>query len=157
MSLPTRSRLFHRTPAWVPDTAIFHIRIRCAPDNSRPLTHPDLGPALLRSVGIYTERQRWSCYLFLLMPDHLHGFFSFGRDQAMSETIRSWKRYHTRHNGVIWQENYFDHRLRDAREFSEKYAYIERNPVAKGLCGQVDEWPWRVSAWSPGSPPRFAP
>jgi hypothetical protein len=30
----------------------------------------------------------------------------------MSEVVRDWKRFHTRINHAVWQEGYFDHRLR---------------------------------------------
>jgi len=46
------------------------------------------------------------------MPDHLHALLSFARDELMSEVIRDWKRFHARMNHVIWQEGYFNHRLR---------------------------------------------
>jgi putative transposase len=50
--------------------------------------------------------------LFLLMPDHVHAVLSFPRDKSMSEVIRDWKRFHKRTYRVMWQEGYFDHRLR---------------------------------------------
>ena len=109
----------------------------------------------MASVQAYSDRGVWSCYLFLVMPDHIHGLFSFGRTPGMSEALRNWKRFHTRASKITWQENYFDHRIRNAAEFSEKYAYIERNPVALGLCGKVEDWPWRSQAWSPEARPQF--
>ena len=57
------------------------------------------------------------------MPDHVHAVLSFARDKSMSEVIRDWKRFHKRTNHVMWQEGYFDHRLRlDERgmQFSAK-------------------------------------
>ena len=76
---------------------------------------------------------RWYTTLFLLMPDHLHAVLSFARDKSMSELIRDWKRLHKRTNHVIWQEQYFDHRLQaDERgpQLSAKLNYIRQNPVA---------------------------
>jgi putative transposase len=147
MPVNHKSRLSHKTPGWVSDVAIFHIRIRCAADNPHLLTDSDVGAPLLESVRVYTEKQFWSCYLFLLMPDHLHGLFSFARDRSMSGTVRAWKRYHTIQHGISWQENCFDHRIRNEQEFSEKYAYIERNPVVKGLCECPSDWQWKLASW----------
>ena len=31
-------------------------------------------------------------------------------------------------DGVIWQRNYFDHIIRNDREFSQAFVYIDRNP-----------------------------
>ena len=61
------------------------------------------------------------------MPDHLHAVLSFARSESMSEVIRAWKRFHTRVNHVIWQDGYFDHRLRaDERgtQLTAKLNYI---------------------------------
>ena len=139
------SKLYHRLPAWVPDTAIFHIRIRAV--RGEILTQTDRAPGLLASVREYAATGHWSCYLFLLMPDHVHALLAFGRNRAMSEEIRNWKRGQNRCLGIRWQEGYFDHRIRSADEFAETYAYIERNPVATKLCEHPDDWPWRTTAW----------
>ena len=55
----------------------------------------------------------------------------------MSSVISDWKRFHARNNGVVWQEGYFDHRLRDderGEQLEMKVDYIRQNPVAAGLC-----------------------
>jgi putative transposase len=81
------------------------------------------------------------------MPDHLHAVLSFPRDKAMSDIIREWKRFHRRTNHVMWQEGFFDHRLRaDERgvQLTAKLNYIRNNPVAAGLCAKVEDWPWTV-------------
>ncbi len=80
------------------------------------------------------------------MPDHLHALISFPPDKRMSRIIGEWKRYHATHHGVLWQENFFDHRLRNDAEVREKYLYILHNPVAKHLCASADQWPW---TWHP--------
>ena len=63
----------------------------------------------------------------------------------MSKVIGDWKRYHQQHQGILWQDNYFDHRIRNPDEMTEKAAYIRQNPVAKGLCATPQDWPW---VWS---------
>ncbi len=93
---------------------------------------------------------RWHMTLFLLMPDHVHAVLSFARDKSMSEVIRDWKRFHKRTNHVMWQEGYFDHRLRlDERgmQFSAKLHYIRHNPVVAGLCARAEDWPWIIDPY----------
>ena len=58
----------------------------------------------------------------------------------MSRTIGDWKRFHQRQKGVLWQDNFFDHRIRGQSELDEKSAYIRRNPVVKELCAKEDDW-----------------
>ena len=138
-------RLHHAVPSWVKDGAVFHIRIRCAAGNERSLIDPDCAAALLVSARLYEEKDRWFCHLFLLMPDHLHALLSFPRQESMSRVIGDWKHYQARKLGIRWQENYFDHRIRNDAELVEKAAYIRRNPVAKQLCAGESDWPWMLS------------
>jgi len=141
-------RLHHTVPHWVEPGALFHIRVALDREKEqRALTDPQLAQGILDSAKFYEARLRWHITLFLLMPDHLHALLSFARDESMSEVIRSWKRFHARMNRVIWQEGYFDHRLRaDERgeQLSVKMNYIRQNPVAAGLCAKSEEWPWVI-------------
>ena len=141
-------RLHHTVPHWVEPGALFHIRIALDREKEqRVLTDPVLARAILDSVKSYEAKMRWHITLFLLMPDHLHALLSFARDQSMSEVIRDWKRFHARINHIIWQEGYFDHRLRaDERgtQLTSKMNYIRQNPVAAGLCARPEDWPWVI-------------
>lgn len=135
-------RLAHATPAWVSSEAVYHIRIRIMDGASTPLTDESLAQALLDSVRFYHDQTRWHCSLFLLMPDHLHALIAFPQAQIMSVVMGAWKGYQTKRLGVRWQENFFDHRLRNRKELDEKAAYIRLNPVVKNLCAKADDWPW---------------
>jgi putative transposase len=113
---------------------LFHVRIALDRQRKqRPLTDPQLGRTVLDSANFYERKQRWHISLFLLMPDHVHALLSFARDQSMSRIVGDWKHFHSRKNGVMWQEGYFDHRLRDderGEQLSAKMNYIRQNPVA---------------------------
>ena len=145
-------RLHHTVPHWVELGALFHIRIRLEQDKEqKALIDPPLAGAILGSAKFYEARMRWHMTLFLLMPDHVHAVLSFARDKAMSEIIRDWKRFHRRANHVVWQEGYFDHRLRpDERgtQLSAKLDYIRQNPVAAGLCARTEDWPWIIDPFA---------
>ena len=59
----------------------------------------------------------------------------------MSRVVADWKRYQSRQHGINWQDNFFDHRIRNTAEYLEKAAYIRNNPVMKGMCETADDWP----------------
>jgi REP element-mobilizing transposase RayT len=145
-------RLHHSVPHWVEIGALFHIRIRLDRDKPQtPLTDPLLAQAILDSAKFYQAKMRWHITLFLLMPDHVHAVLSFQRDKSMSEIIRDWKRFHKRTNRIVWQEGYFDHRLRDderGTQLSAKLNYIRQNPVAAGLCARAEDWPWVIDRFT---------
>lgn len=139
-------RLHHRTPDWVRTGTLFHVRIRVAAEQSPLLTEPALAAALLAAAHRYHDLGRWWCELFLLMPDHLHAMLAFPGEPGMAIVLRDWKRGTARFQDVQWQENFFDHRIRHSREKMTTWAYIHRNPVAKGLCREDDHWPYWWSA-----------
>jgi putative transposase len=145
-------RLHHKVPHWVDPGALFHIRVAVHREKAqKPLTDPLLAQAILDSAKFYEARMRWHITLFLLMPDHFHALLSFARDKSMSEVIKDWKRFHKRINHIMWQEGYFDHRLRaDERgaQLSAKLNYIRQNPVAAGLCTRAEDWPWTIDPFA---------
>jgi len=105
------------------------------------LSHPS--GAVLDAARFYHEMEppRWFIHCFLLMPDHLHAILSFPREASLRQTLASWKGYVKRHCGIVWQSDFFDHRLRNSDERSKKMEYIRMNPVRKGLCKRWERWP----------------
>src|SRR6476620_3195816 len=107
---PQKLKLHHKTPSWVEDGAVFHVRVRAELGGKGDLIDRGHGSALLDSVRLYHQCGRWFCHLFLLMPDHCHALLAFPREEAMSRVVGDWKRFHTQRLAVKWQEGYFDHR-----------------------------------------------
>ena len=142
------AKLHHGVPHWVDDGALFHIRIALDREKEqRSLTDRQLAKAVLDSANFYQTNQRWHITIFLIMPDHIHALLSFAPDQSMSRVVGDWKRFHARKHRVLWQEGYFDHRLRKderGQQLSTKMNYIRHNPVAAGLCAKAEDWPWII-------------
>ncbi len=68
-------------------------------------------------------------------------------DESISNVIGDWKHFQTRKHGIVWQEGYFDHRLRDderGEQLLAKMNYIRQNPVVAGLCARAEDWPWII-------------
>jgi len=42
----------------------------------------------------------------------------------------------------FWQDESFDHWIRDDRDFMKTLHYIEHNPVAAGFVASPQDWPW---------------
>ena len=145
MATDSTRRLHHGTPAWAGSGATFHIRIRSLSTNLCAGTESGFPAALLNSALYYHETGRWHCRLFLLMPDHLHALLCFPADLDMWIAIGRWKAWQTREHCVVWQSNFFDHRIRSPHELQLKAEYIRQNPVVKGLCRTADDWPWAIA------------
>ena len=42
-----------------------------------------------------------------------------------------------------FQSRGWHHRLRDGENYSEKWLYVQENPVRKGLCKRIEDWPFK--------------
>ena len=148
--LPIRKRLWHDVPHWVEDGAWFFITVNCADRTREQLTLPAIDTPLLDAARFYHDQGKWHIGLMLLMPDHWHAIMGFPRGKPMDDLFRAWKRYTSRTLGIVWQDGFFDHRLRNDDQVTEKFRYIERNPVVKGLCEKVEDWPHQISPSADG-------
>jgi len=88
----------------------------------------------------------------LLMPDHLHALLIFPHEKPMHAIIASWKGYQAKRLGISWQNNFFDHRIRNRDELHKSEAYIRLNPVRRNLCSEQNAWPWLISCAQPTRP-----
>ncbi len=151
LALPCRKRLPHNipseVPSWVTDNAVFFITINALPRGENQLACKTVHDAVVESV-LYRQNmgQMWAKLIFL-MPDHLHGLFTFPVEVSMRKVLSDWKRFLATRCGIKWQRDYFDHRIRQDESASEKWDYIRMNPVRKGLAIQPDDWPFQ---WQSG-------
>jgi putative transposase len=99
---------------------IFFVTICATPRNLNQLCHPKVSDELLKSIQYYHEQRKWFCHLVVLMPDHAHFLLCFPDIPSFSKIVGDWKRWQTKHQGISWQENFFDHRLRDQENFDQK-------------------------------------
>jgi len=80
------------------------------------------------------------------MPDHVHFLLSFPDIPSFARVMGEWKKWITKKHSIAWQENFFDHRLRDDEHFGQKADYILQNPVRAGLVSNAKEWAYQ---WMP--------
>lgn len=88
---------------------------------------------------------------FTVMPDHCHWLFQLGPRLPLDRVVAKFKFYTRlalRRQGLVWQRDYYEHRLRPD-EGPEDYAlYIFLNPYRAGLLPTGERWPW----WWTGCP-----
>ena len=93
-----------------------------------------------------------------MLPDHLHAIWTLPPGDADFATqwmlIKSgFSRYITmneRRNASriskgergIWQRRYWEHLIRDERDFERHVDYIHYNPVKHGHVHRASEWPY---------------
>jgi putative transposase len=92
----------------------------------------------------------------VVLPDHLHMVMTLpDGDADFSLRLSFIKRRFTRaimsagaaiarrSNGevALWQRRFWEHTIRDDRDFERHVDYIHYNPVKHGLVGRVCDWP----------------
>ncbi|MEO7932217.1 MAG: hypothetical protein ABIT76_03560 [Chthoniobacterales bacterium] len=145
---PQRRRLPHDIPSYIdPGAEVYFITINCRKRGMNQLCMAGVGEALLESARFRQKAGHWHAHLVVLMPDHLHGLFSFPQTgPGMRRTIQSWKSLTAKTCGLEWQRDFFEHRLRGDESRAEKSAYIRANPVRAGLVEEAKLWPWIVES-----------
>lgn len=56
----------------------------------------------------------------------------------------------------FWQDESYDHWVRNDRERSSIVRYIHNNPVNAGLVAEPEDWPWSSAAWQRTALPHSA-
>ena len=144
MEIPRRKYLLHGIPSWVdPQKEIYFITVNCKERFRNQLALPDVSEQLFETVRHRQEKLLWWPYLFLLMPDHLHMLLSFPPSGRPLQGIMSkWKEWTAKDLGLVWQRDFFEHRLRHDESRREKADYILQNPVREKLVARPKEWPF---------------
>lgn len=144
---PQRKRLPHEVPPWVADGAVFFITLNTRTRAGAPLLEHNRPGRLWENACHQMDCGHWWPRLFLVMPDHLHLLASFAPIPGMQAMMKEWKRWTACTLKIEWQRDYFDHRIRNIREYEEKALYIRQNPVRKQLVANPQDWPhvWEAS------------
>jgi len=98
--------------------------------------------------------QRYDLWQAVVMPDHVHLLLSplskqDGTYWTLSEILHTAKSYTANEinkamgrAGPLWQDERFDHIIRNPASFEEKWHYIRQNPCKAGLAGRPTDYPW---------------
>ena len=159
--MPSRKRLNHRGPLSIDIESAWYFITICAeghrpwmmrnpdgragaPRTPKPPTFETIANLLLQHAREYHEMGKWRLALFLVMPDHLHLIVhvpcGVRGAPALPRVIANWKHWLVANYGILFQENFWDTRLRDDTHYAEKFRYICNNPVRKGLCATARDW-----------------
>jgi REP element-mobilizing transposase RayT len=84
---------------------------------------------------------------YVVMPDHIHLFVQGGDQFILGEWVKGLKRsifnaHPEPRPAQLWQPGFFDHLLRSAESYSQKWNYVLNNPVRAGLVARAEDWPY---------------
>jgi REP element-mobilizing transposase RayT len=94
---------------------------------------------------LFFDEQRYDLWAWVVMPNHVHVVVQPRAGHLLSGLLHSWKSYTSKEvgkavgaRGQIWQDESFDHLIRDAAEWDRCIRYILSNPTNAGLA----DWKW---------------
>lgn len=122
--------------------------------SSGPLWLKDPRVAAVIVAGIRGVENKGLCRAraWVVMPNHVHLLME--PRVPMGTITRAIKGSTARRANLLlgrtgkyfWQDESFDHWIRDEAEFDKVKSYIEKNPVMAGLVKRPEDWPWSSTA-----------
>ncbi len=105
---------------------------------------------LWRVVQKTRERHPFNLSAYAILPDHFHWLVELPEEQPNFSTVMQqfkWKftveyrKIHEVEPGFSpWQKRFWDHVIRDERDWENHIDYIHWNPVKHGLVGKPEDW-----------------
>ncbi|MEP6810777.1 MAG: transposase [Chthoniobacterales bacterium] len=103
-----------------------------------------------RVICFWAEEYNVAVGRYVIMPDHIHLFIVLPPTgttlPAWMQMLRSVLGKTLLRLGVQkphWQEGFFDHVLRHAESYAEKWEYVRMNPVRASLSSTAESWPYQ--------------
>jgi putative DNA methylase len=112
---------------------------------------------LVEAALLEHYRALYILWAYVVMPNHAHALLTpklvEGSDDEYVEletitklikgrTAREANQLLSRTGQSFWQDESYDHWVRDDMEFGRVINYIENNPVKAGLVKRPEEWRW---------------
>lgn len=95
----------------------------------------------------YRNNGKFELHEYVIMPDHLHILLTPVRDITLEKVVQLIKggfsfqaKRKLGFNGEVWQESYYDRRVRNESEYQAFRGYIHQNPVKRGLVSNAKEF-----------------
>jgi len=112
-----------------------------------PLAHPDCAELVVSSL-VWAKQQGWWRILgFVVMPDHYHAIIGLRSARQLSSVMESIDKFTARRlnqllqrKGPFWQDGFYEHLVRDRKDYDDILAYVHSNPVEAGLADSPDVW-----------------
>ena len=117
------------------------------------LRQPAIADLVVDAMHYGADRlDRYKLHAFVVMPNHVHMLITprvplvILAKSLKGLTARQANAMLGQTGAAFWQEESYDHQIRDSKEFAKIVRYIEENPVRAGLVPDASQYRWS-SAW----------
>lgn len=118
------------------------------------LSQPAIADMVVEVLHYMADAQRrYTLHAVVVMPNHVHVLLS--PRVPLPQLTRALKGYSAKRANQIlaltgnpfWQEESYDHLVRNVAEGERIRRYIEQNPVRAGLVREASEYRWSSAGW----------
>jgi len=119
----------------------------------RWLGDPKIARCVEGAIFRGSELGQYVLRAYVVMPNHVHILIEpLAALRRITNGIkgvsaRCANRFLGRTGRAFWQDESFDHWIRDERQFEKVRLYIEQNPVKAGLVEKAELWRWSSAHW----------
>jgi putative transposase len=129
----------------------FPVFITCVTQNRQPIFKAKENLELFwKSVEMVKDNHHFDLLAHVVLPDHFHWLIKLPENNPdFSKVLLSfkwnftlnYKRYHKISTSLkLWQRGFWDHVIRDDRDFQKHLDYIHWNPVKHGYTNNPEFW-----------------
>ncbi len=111
-------------------------------EGPRPLANPAIA-AMVESALKHFNDDRYDLLAWSVMPNHVHVLLTPREGHELEKIIQSWKTHSATQanrmlgkSGTFWQEEYYDHIVRDGEDLKHQVNYILANPGKGWASGE---------------------
>lgn len=102
----------------------------------------------------YLDGRKYTLIAYCIMPNHVHvvfepllekpeRYYTLGNIMQSLKGYTAWKANQILgRKGAFWQDESYDHVVRDEQELQRIVEYVLMNPVKAGLVTQPEDWKW---------------
>ena len=127
------------------------------------LKNPVVAEMVLGALKFF-DGNRYTLHAWSIMPNHVHVVLCPLGNHDLEKIIHSWKSFSAKkanemlnRSGTFWQEEYYDHVVRDGEDFKHQIQYVLENPRKGNASGEWTgsiyglDWEEVLGAGRPGN------
>jgi REP element-mobilizing transposase RayT len=106
------------------------------------LQRPEIAGLVLDALKHF-DGDRYTLLCWSVMPNHVHAILQPHEGQKLENILHSWKSFTAKmanellgRTGGFWQEEYYDHVVRDGEDFRNQIRYVLENPRKGQAAGE---------------------
>ena len=152
-SLP-KNRNIHRPSHVFVDNAIYFVTGRCLENAGKPLKNKIAKNIFKKCLNIFISKYQIKLYAWVVLDNHYHLLFRIKNsvdlskfvNQLHSMTARLLNKLDGNQGEKVWYQ-YWDHCVRNEKDFWEHFNYIHQNPIKHGVSKSLNYKFSSYDAW----------